>query len=145
MALAAVKTCMPPGDHTLPPGRRKSSRSHGCTGWPPSRIHFLAAATSFLGGTTSSISFIDRASPTFTVVPLSSICSASPGGIRRATRWVPPAPGKSPTLTSGRPSLVFGLSAATLWWQDSASSNAPPTAVPLSAATNGLPQVSSRR
>ena len=34
--------------------------------------------------------------------PLNSICSASPVCIRRATRWVPPAPGKQPDLDLGQ-------------------------------------------
>ncbi len=63
----------------------------------------------------------------------------------RATRCVPPAPGNSPTLTSGRANFAFAFSAATRWWQASASSTAPPIAVPLTAQTHGLPQVSSRR
>ena len=35
------------------------------------------------------------------------------GGTQRVPRIVPPAPGNSPTLISGRPSRVLGLSAAT--------------------------------
>ena len=77
--------------------------------------------------------------------PLSSNCSASGSGIMRAMRWVPPAPGNSPTLISGNPTRVFALSAATRWWLARQSSKPPPSAVPLIAATHGLPQVSSRR
>ena len=77
--------------------------------------------------------------------PLNSICSASPVCIRRATRCVPPAPGKSPTLISGRPTRVASRPTTTRWWQASASSKAPPRQTPSIAAANGLPQVSSRR
>jgi len=43
--------------------------------------------------------------------PLSSICSASGVGISRATRWVPPPPGKTPTFTSGSPTRALSVSA----------------------------------
>ena len=54
-------------------------------------------------------------------------------------RVVPPAPGKMPTMISGRPILAFGLSAAMMRWQASGSSNPMPSAVPGRAATIGLP------
>ncbi len=57
----------------------------------------------------------------------------------RASRVVPPAPGKMPTMISGRPILAFGLSAAMMRWHDSGSSSPMPRAVPGSAATMGLP------
>ena len=52
-------------------------------------------------------------SPRLIASPFSSNCIASCGGTMRGTRWVPPAPGNSPTLISGRPSRVLGFSAAT--------------------------------
>ena len=60
-------------------------------------------------------------------------------------RWVPPAPGKMPTFTSGSASLTSLPSATTRPWQASANSNAPPMHVPLIADTKGFPHVSSRR
>ncbi len=48
-------------------------------------------------------------------------------------------------MTSGRPNTAPGSSIATRWWQANASSNPPPSAVPLSAATTGTLRVSNRR
>ena len=79
------------------------------------------------------------------VWPVVSICSALCWSVRRGTRWVPPAPGKMPTLTSGSAILTLSPSAATRPWQASDSSKAPPMQVPLIAETQGLPQVSSLR
>ena len=60
-------------------------------------------------------------------------------------RCVPPPPGSRPILTSGWPSLALGLAAAMRWWQARQISKPPPSAVPLMAATTGLPPVSWRR
>ncbi|MNT73914.1 hypothetical protein D3C72_2126750 [compost metagenome] len=65
--------------------------------------------------------------------------------MRRDTRWVPPAPGKMPTLTSGSASLTDFELETTRPWQASDSSNAPPMQVPLMAETQGLPLVSMAR
>ncbi len=65
--------------------------------------------------------------------------------VSRGTRWVPPAPGKMPTFTSGSAIFTLSQSAATRPWQASDSSKAPPMQVPLIAETQGLPQVSSLR
>ncbi len=61
----------------------------------------------------------------------------------RGRRCVPPAPGRMPSLTSGRPSRAVGQ--ATRAWQPSASSSPPPSATPLMAATTGLAMPRSRR
>ena len=37
--------------------------------------------------------------------------------------WVPPAPGRSPNMTSGVPSTVFLLFVAILYWQAMANYN----------------------
>jgi hypothetical protein len=79
------------------------------------------------------------------VWPVVSIWRADCVSVRRGTLWVPPAPGKMPTFTSGNAIFTFSESAATRPWQASANSNAPPMQVPLIAATHGLPQVSSLR
>ena len=79
------------------------------------------------------------------VWPVVIICRASCALVRRGTRWVPPAPGKTPTLTSGKASLTDFAFETTRAWQASDSSNAPPMQVPLIAETQGLPQVSSLR
>ena len=60
-------------------------------------------------------------------------------------RVTPPPPGSRPRVTSGRPSSIFGSSTAIRWWHASVISRPPPSAVPLIAATTGLPQVSRRR
>ncbi len=64
------------------------------------------------------------------------IFSAGAAPIRRGSRCVPPAPGSSPSFTSGKPSRAAG--AAMRAWQPSASSSPPPSAAPLIAATTGL-------
>ena len=136
---------MPIFDHTGPPGSLKPSTSHGCFDFGEVLIQFFAASIRPAGGTMLSTSFMVLARSSRIWSPLSRNCSASAVAIMRGMRCVPPAPGKSPTLISGRPSRVFGLSAATRWWQESASSKQPPIAVPLSAATHGFPSVSSLR
>ncbi len=67
---------------------------------------------------------------------------AASGPARRVKRWVPPAPGIRPSLTSGNPTLA--VRAATRQWQANASSNPPPSAVPSIAATIGLSDASIR-
>ena len=105
----------------------------------------FAASTSCFGGAISVTRPIDLAFCGVSVWPDVSICSAACVSASRGTRWVPPAPGKMPTLTSGSAIFTASLSAATRAWQASDSSNAPPMQVPLMAETQGLPQVSSLR
>ena len=52
--------------------------------------------------------------------------------------WVPPEPGKMPSMTSGSPMLVFMPSTAILYWQARAVSSPPPRHGPMMAATIGL-------
>ena len=68
--------------------------------------------------------------------PVRSICSAMPRGRRRGSRWVPPAPGRSPSLISGTPRRAS--SAATRRSHARASSSPPPNAAPSIAATDGF-------
>ena len=68
--------------------------------------------------------------------PVTIICNAFSGPIRRGRRCVPPAPGSRPSFTSGRPTRA--VAAAIRKWQASASSKPPPSAVPCSAATTGF-------
>ena len=56
----------------------------------------------------------------------------------RGSRWVPPAPGMTPSWTSGRPSRVSWSSLATRQWQASAHSSPPPRQAPWMAATTGF-------
>ena len=130
---------------SVPPGSLKPSMSHGFFALPPALIQSFAAFTRSAGGTIASMSFIAFARSTLIWSPLRRNCSASAGASMRAMRVVPPAPGNRPTLISGSPRRVCGFCDAMRWWQASASSKPPPTAVPLSAATDGLPQVSIRR
>src|SRR5258705_200672 len=55
----------------------------------------------------------------------------------RVRRCVPPAAGRSPSETSGRPTRTLGASAAMRQSHASASSYPPPSALPLIAATVG--------
>ncbi len=68
--------------------------------------------------------------------PVTIILSAFSGPTSRGRRCVPPAPGRRPSLTSGRPTRAVG--AATRKWQASANSNPPPSAAPWIAATTGF-------
>ena len=58
---------------------------------------------------------------------------------------MPVAPGIRPSVTSGMPNRIFASSSAKRAWPISATSQPPPSAVPLSSATTGLPSVSSAR
>jgi hypothetical protein len=51
--------------------------------------------------------------------------------------------GQQPEGDLGQPKTALGSSIAMRWWQASAISSPPPSAVPFSAATTGLPSVSS--
>mmetsp|Transcript_16115 Transcript_16115/g.29014 ORF Transcript_16115/g.29014 Transcript_16115/m.29014 type:complete len:254 (-) Transcript_16115:363-1124(-) len=55
---------------------------------------------------------------------------------RRGRRWVPPKPGRTPRVSSGRPSLVAAVATRAL--QAMATSSPPPRATPRTAATEGL-------
>ncbi|MCY1443991.1 hypothetical protein D9M71_604360 [compost metagenome] len=61
---------------------------------------------------------------------------------RRARRWVPPAPGSTPSFTSGRPKRA--LSAAMMKSHISASSKPPPRVWPATAAMIGLRRSATR-
>ncbi|CAB4598289.1 unannotated protein [freshwater metagenome] len=61
----------------------------------------------------------------------------------RGSNVVPPQPGSSPRLTSGKPRALM-LLVATRAEQCSESSNPPPRATPLMAATTGTPSWPSR-
>ncbi len=63
----------------------------------------------------------------------------------RTLRVTPPAPGSSPSCTSGKPTTALGSSTTMRWCVARATSRPPPSAAPLIAATTGLPSVSSRR
>src|SRR5699024_2335931 len=66
-----------------------------------------AASRTSSGSTTSSASPIARASSAPTWRPVKIICLARAGPTSRGSRWVPPAPGMTPRVISGRPSLTL--------------------------------------
>jgi len=113
MALPAGNIIMPAFENTGPPGSLKPFSSQGATALPPALIQSFAVLIMSAAGTTASTSFSALALSRLIASPFSSSCIASCGDTMRGTRWVPPAPGNSPTLTSGRPRRVFGFSAAT--------------------------------
>src|SRR5712691_8571002 len=92
---------MPALENTGPPRSLKPFSSQGATALPPPLIQSFAALMRSPAGTTASTSFNALAFSRLTASPFSSSCMASCGGTIRGTRWVPPAPGNSPTLTSG--------------------------------------------
>ena len=129
-----------------PPGSLKPFLSHGCTGSTlPSRSIAFAVSIRSAAGTTSCTSPIALALAGSSDEPVVIICNADCWSVRRGTLCVPPAPGKMPIFTSGKPMTGLSLSAITRPWQASDNSVAPPMQVPLMALTHGLPQVSSLR
>ena len=66
--------------------------------------------------------------------------SAAGTPISRGSRWVPPAPGTMPSVTSGKPMRVPGAASRT--WHPSATSQPPPSATPWIAATIGFSSAS---
>ena len=74
--------------------------------------------------------------------PPTIMSSALATPIRRGRRWVPPAPGRMPSLTSGWPSRAPAT--AQRQWQPIATSRPPPNAVPWIAATTGFGELSRR-
>ena len=70
-----------------------------------------------------------------TSFPSSSSSAAAVQPARRGSRWVPPPPGISPSVTSGTPKRARG--SATIRSQTSMNSKPPPTALAWTAATTG--------
>jgi len=99
----------------------------------------LRATWSRIGlGTTSSTRPSRRAFDARTDLPVRIKSSASAMPISRGSRCVPPAPGMSPSCTSGCPSCVLRSSVAMRYVQARATSRPPPSAAPWIAATIGL-------
>ena len=97
----------------------------------------FAAATG--SATTSSIRPADFAAAGATILPSSKKGDAAIAPSLRARRVVPPAPGKIPTMISGRPIRALGLSATKMRCVASGSSSPMPAAVPGRAEAIGLP------
>ena len=142
-ALPATKVCIAPGPQTPPPGILKPLRSHGWVAMAWSLAsHARASSSRVSAGTMASSMPASSAAAALILRPSTISGSAARAPIIRGRRWVPPPPGSRPTVTSGWPNSAFGLSAAMRRWQARAISSPPPSAVPGSAATKGLPQVS---
>ena len=78
----------------------------------PESTHSRALSSSSSAGTTSSTTPADLAFFGSFSLPSSRSGEADIAPSLRASRVVPPAPGKMPTMISGRPILAFALSAA---------------------------------
>ena len=102
----------------------------------PAARRASASAPASAGSASSSTSPSSSAREALRWAPEVMASSAACGPARRVKRCVPPAPGISPSFTSGRPTLA--LAAATRQWQASASSKPPPRATPSIAATMGF-------
>ena len=96
-----------------------------------------AAATG--SSTTSSITPAALDLSGDSILPSSNSDDAPSRPSLRTRRVVPPAPGKMPTMISGRPILALGLLAAKMRCVARGSSNPMPAAVPGRAAAMGLP------
>ncbi len=92
---------------------------------------------------TASTTPSDSASAAPTRRPDAIIAAAAAAPISRGRRCVPPAPGISPRVTSGRPTSPSG--SMTRRWQASASSSPPPSVVPWSTAHDRLAEILQRR
>mmetsp|Transcript_33007 Transcript_33007/g.80260 ORF Transcript_33007/g.80260 Transcript_33007/m.80260 type:complete len:353 (-) Transcript_33007:339-1397(-) len=103
-----------------------------------SRATCTAARSSALGSTTKSTRPIFFALSDLIVLPVSSMSSAAVAPTSLGSRCVPPHPGKSPSITSGRPSTVFALDVATRCLHVIAISSPPPRHDPSIAATHGV-------
>ena len=105
---------------------------------PPTNVRIQASADAYTSsaGTTLSTSPIRSASSAATNRPEKMISLARAEPTSRASRWVPPAPGMTPRRISGCPSLAF--SPTTRKSQARASSQPPPNAYPVTAATVGF-------
>jgi hypothetical protein len=74
----------------------------------------FASSRSFSGGTTASMMPAANASAGFSRFPSSKSGAAAAMPISRGRRCVPPPPGISPSVTSGKPKRADGTSAAIL-------------------------------
>src|SRR5579872_520360 len=100
MALAEGQTIMPIGVQTGPDGGVNFGSSQGALAFGLAFTQALARPTISPCGATSWTRPIALAAAGLICSPLNSISSAFCVGIKRGTRWVPPAPGKRPTLRS---------------------------------------------
>ncbi len=138
--------CTVAGARLSPPGILNFGWSQGCAAFGLAAIQARALAiSSSRSRATSASRPMARALATGMSAPSPQICMACCSPTRRSSRCVPPPPGSRPSLTSGWPSLSPGSSRAMRAWQASAISKPPPRAWPFSAATTGLPCVSSAR
>ncbi len=114
-------------------------RDRGATPLAASRRASRAAASSrSFASTTASTRPRARALDGRTRWPVRMWPRLSRSPISRARRWVLPAPGSSPSWTSGSANTVFGPSIATRARQTRITSRPPPRAAPATAATNGF-------
>ncbi len=93
--------------------------------------------------TISSKSAVPLKASALTGAPETIMLSAASTPMARGRRCVPPAPGSSPSFTSG--SATCAPTAATRKWQPSDSSSPPPMHVPLIAAITGFAPDSTTR
>mmetsp|Transcript_16880 Transcript_16880/g.36566 ORF Transcript_16880/g.36566 Transcript_16880/m.36566 type:complete len:201 (+) Transcript_16880:1464-2066(+) len=98
----------------------------------------MAVRSSAFGSHTASTrpSFLALSALSCLPVSIKSRADAAPTSL--GSRWVPPAPGSRPSITSGRPSTVFDDVVATRCEHASAISRPPPRHAPSMAATHGF-------
>ena len=111
--VASREHLMPALENTGPPGSLKPFSSQGATALPPPLIQSFAALIRS-AARHDGMDQIERLG----LLDLDRLALEQHRHrilrrTRRGTRWVPPAPGNSPTFTSGKPSRVLGFSAAT--------------------------------
>ncbi len=125
-----------------PPGHLNPALSQGCFAPGFARIHAVAASVAACRSVASSTILFFAAFGARSCWPWAMISSAGWMPMIRGSRWVPPAPGISPSVASGSPIMIFGESRVIRWWQARAISSPPPRAEPLITATTGFPDVS---
>jgi len=124
-------------------GPRPSSRAETGFGSGPSASEAACASATISRSSSASTSpspaAIAASAPRGSPLVISFSAAAAP--ISRGARCVPPAPGSSPSFTSGRPSFAAGSSTREV--QPIATSRPPPSAAAWIAATVGFGQRSS--
>ena len=105
-ALPPMKTWATAGWVRPPPGILKPFLSQGWTGSPLSSTQRRARSTISASGAISCTRPISSACSGFWLRHCRIIVAALRKPTRRGARWVPPAPGNRPMLTSGKPSTA---------------------------------------
>ncbi len=105
-----ARACSKNASGSMPAGSSaRAARSRGCVRLPTSSPAKSSTPRKLSAATMRSISPLPSAASAPIGSPETIICSASSAPTARGSRWVPPAPGSRPILTSGSPIAAFGV------------------------------------